>query len=129
MAHPNTETIEKAYAAFAVGDIETIMGMWADDVAWHEAGNNPLVGDHVGKEAVAAFLGGVMQNTGGTFKAELQHALADDASGYSLHKATATRDGEDLESWSVLGYRFDEGQIAEIWGFHYDHEILDRILS
>ena len=75
MAHPNVENIEKAYAAFAEGDIATIMGLWTDDIVWHTAGNNPLAGDHSGKDAVAAYLGGVVQVTGGTFRAELQNAL------------------------------------------------------
>lgn len=129
MPHPNTEMIERAYAAFAEGDIETIMGFWNDDVVWHQAGNNPLAGDHQGKSAVAEFLGRVVQQTGGTFKAELQHALADDGSGYSLHKSTATKAGEELESWSILGYSFSDGKISEIWTFNYDQRIADRILA
>ncbi len=129
MAHANVETIEKAYAAFAEGDIATIMGLWADDVMWHISGNHPLAGDHSGKEAVAAFLGGVVQNSGGTFRAELQNVLADDTNGYSLHKGTATKNGEDLESWEILGYTFRDGKITEIWSFPYDQRISDKVLS
>jgi uncharacterized protein len=129
MAHQNRETIEKAYAAFTDGDIATIMTFWTDDVAWHVAGEHPLAGDHEGKEAVANFLGGVMERTGGTFRAELQNALADDTNGYSLHKGTATRDGEPLESWEVLGYQFRDGRIAEIWSFPFDLRISERVLS
>ena len=129
MAHPNKEMVEQAYAAFAEGDIATIMGFWADDIVWHAGGDNPLAGDHAGKEAVAAFLGGIVQATGGTFRAELQNVLADDTNGYSLHRGTATRDGEDLEAWSVLGYRFRDGKIAEIWTFDYDQRTSDRLVS
>lgn len=129
MAHPNQATIEKAYAAFAEGDITTIMGFWTDDIAWHLAGEHLLAGDHQGKEAVAAFLGGVMQQTGGTYRAELQNALADDANGYSLHKSTATNDGREVESWEILGYAFRDGKIAEIWSFPYDLRTAERMLS
>ena len=129
MAHPNAETVERAYAAFAEGDIATIMGMWSDDIVWHIEGNHPLAGHHEGKEAVAAFLGGIVAATGATFRAELQNVLADDTNGYSLHKSTATKDGETLESWEVLGYRFSEGKIDEIWSFAYDQAMADRILG
>jgi ketosteroid isomerase-like protein len=129
MAHANVETIQKAYAAFAEGDIATIMSMWTDDVVWHISGDHPLAGDHAGKEAAAGFLGGVMQNTGGTFRAELQNVLADDTNGYSLHKGTATKDGEELESWEILGYGIRDGKIAEIWSFPFDQRISDKVLS
>jgi hypothetical protein len=129
MAHPNVKTIERAYAAFAEGDIATIMSLWADDVAWHTSGDNPLANDYEGKDAVAGFLGALVQTTAGSFRAELQNVLADDTNGYSLHKATATIDGEDLEDWAVLGYRFRDGKISEIWTFDYDQRISDRVLG
>lgn len=129
MAHPNQSMVETAYSAFAAGDIATIMDLWTDDIAWHQAGSSSLAGDHAGKEAVAAFLGGIVQNTGGSFKAELQNVLADDTNGYSLHKSTATKDGQELEAWAVLGYRFRDGKIAEIWTFDYDQQISDQILG
>ena len=129
MAHQNVELVERAYAAFAVGDIATIMDSWTDDVAWHTGGGSSLAGDYEGKEAVAAFLGAIVENTGGTFSAELQNVLADDTNGFSLHKATAMRDGEELEAWTVLGYRFRDGKVSEIWSFDFDQAIVDRILG
>jgi ketosteroid isomerase-like protein len=129
MAHPNVALIEGAYESFAAGDIASIMEIWTDDIAWHIAGDHPLAGDHEGKEAAAAFLGGVMQQTGGTFRAELQNALADDTNGYSLHKGTASKNGEDLESWEILGYGFRDGKVAEIWSFPYDQRIANRMLG
>ena len=129
MAHANVDLIKGAYESFAAGDIAALMDIWADDIVWHTAGNNPLAGDHSGKEAVAAYLGGVVQNTGGTFRAELQQVFADDTNGFSLHKGTATSDGVELEAWSVLGYRIRDGKISEIWTFDYDQQISDRILS
>ena len=129
MAHPNVELIESAYASFAAGDIASLFDLWTDDIVWHQSGNNPLAGDHSGKEAVAGYLGGIVQNTGGTFRAELQQVFANDTNGFSLHKGTARKDGEDLESWSVLGYRFRDGKVSEIWTFDYDQRISDRVLS
>ncbi len=129
MAHPNTERIRNAYNAFSEGDIQALFELWTDDIIWHDAGDHPLAGDHTGKEQVAGFLGGLAQQTDGTFRAELQHAIADDDQGYSLHKATATKDGEELEAWTILSYRFEDGRFAEIWTFDYDPRITARVLS
>ena len=129
MSHPNTETIEEAYRAFSEGDVQTLMDIWTDDVTWHVAGDHPLAGDHAGKGQVAAFLGGLAEQTGGRFRVEFQHALADDEHGFSLHKSMGPDGDEELESWAVLGYRFADGKIAEIWSFDYDQRILERILG
>lgn len=129
MAHPNVETVERAYAAFAAGDIAAVMDTWTDDIVWHQSGANPLAADYVGKESVARFLAGIVEASGGTFKVELRNVLADDTNGYSLQKGTATIDGEDLESWAVLGYRFVDGKTAAIWTFNYDQRISDRVLG
>ncbi len=129
MALANVDVIEQAYAAFTAGDLETILSLWTDDGVWHHGGHSALAGDHEGKEGVAGYLGAVAQSSGGTFKAELQNALADDTNGYSLHKATATVDGEAVDVWSVLGYRFIDGKISEIWTFDFDQDTTDRILG
>ncbi len=129
MSHPNVALIEGAYDAFARGDIAAITAIWTDDFAWHVAGDHPLAGDHEGKDAGAKFLVGVMEMTGGTFRVELQNALADDSNGYSLHKGTATKDGEQLESWEVLGYSLRDGKVAEIWSFPFDQRIANQMLS
>lgn len=60
---------------------------------------------------------------------ELQHALADDEQGYSLHTAHAEKDADLLEAWSVLCYRFEGGRFTEIWTFDFDQRINDHILS
>ncbi|MFP3915338.1 MAG: nuclear transport factor 2 family protein [Actinomycetota bacterium] len=129
MAHANQQLIESAYEAFGSGDIQALFGMWTDDITWHDAGNHPLAGDHTGKEAVAGFLAGLAERTSGSFRAELQHALADESQGYSLHKSVAEKGGENLEAWTVLGYRFEDGRFAEIWTFDFDQRVTDRMLS
>jgi ketosteroid isomerase-like protein len=129
MAHPNTERIESAYEAFGRSDIQALFELWTDDIVWHLAGDHPLAGDHSGKEQVAAFLAGLAQQTDGTFAAELRHAIADDDHGYSLHRATATKDGQEIEAWEILGYRFADGRFAEIWTYDYDQRVAEKLLS
>ena len=53
MADPK-ETVRSFYAAFAVGDVPTVMGMMAPDMSWTEAEGFPYAGTYVGPEAILA---------------------------------------------------------------------------
>jgi ketosteroid isomerase-like protein len=53
----NKELIEKGYAAFATGDVETVMGMFDDDVEWVQPGESAVSGTFHGKTEVLEYLG------------------------------------------------------------------------
>ena len=86
--HPNAEALRKGYGAFATGDMETVASLFADDIAWHQAGNSSLAGDFAGKDAVFGNLAQLAELTGGTFGQEVHGLLADD---------------EHASSWSSRG--------------------------
>lgn len=94
MSHPNEDLLRKGYAAFAEGDLDTIMGLFDDDITWHLPGRNQLSGDHRGKEQVGALLGKIMELTQGTFQIELHDVLANEDHGVVLAHETAERDGK-----------------------------------
>ena len=48
----HSETINKLYAAFATGDIPTVLGAFAPDISWTEAEGFPYGGTYIGPEAV-----------------------------------------------------------------------------
>ena len=50
-AQANQELIEKAYAAFAQGDIPTVMRVFDDKIVWHVPGRGPLSRDYHGHES------------------------------------------------------------------------------
>jgi ketosteroid isomerase-like protein len=35
MAHPNEDLLRRGYEAFAAGDINTVLAIFSDDIAWH----------------------------------------------------------------------------------------------
>ena len=76
--HPNAEALRKGYEAFAVGDMETVGSLFADDIAWHQPGSNPLSGDFAGKDAVFGTLAQLAELTAGTFGQEIHDMLAND---------------------------------------------------
>lgn len=129
MSHPNTDTIRRAYEAFGAGDMATLQAMWTDDIVWHIAGSNRIAGEHAGAAAIFGFFGTLMEATGGTFRVELQGALADDDMGFSVHRATAHRDDEDYELWETLGYRIVDGKFAEIWSFPFDQAAVNELFA
>jgi ketosteroid isomerase-like protein len=57
MSSDNTETAKKAYAAYGVGDVETAVGTFADDVEWSVPGNSTLSGTYHGKGEFIELLG------------------------------------------------------------------------
>jgi ketosteroid isomerase-like protein len=42
--HPSVERARKGYEALAAGDMDTVSGVFADDMVWHVPGGNLLSG-------------------------------------------------------------------------------------
>ena len=53
MSEQSVEVVKRAYAAFAEGDVPAVLGVFADDIEWHEAEGMPYGGVYRGGEAVA----------------------------------------------------------------------------
>jgi uncharacterized protein len=53
MSEQSVEVVKRVYAAFAEGDVPAVLGVFADDIEWHEAEGMPYGGVHRGGEAVA----------------------------------------------------------------------------
>lgn len=129
MGHPNADLVRRAYELFEKGDVETLQTLWTDDIVWHIGGATRVSGDHAGAAGVLGMFGELMAGTEGTFRVELQTVFADDDQAFSLHKATASKGGEDYEMWTVLGYRFRDGKASEIWSFAYDQGLEQKLLG
>lgn len=53
----NKELIKKGYAAFAAGDIESVLGLFDDDIEWIQPGDTAISGTYHGKNEVLDYLG------------------------------------------------------------------------
>ena len=53
----NKELIEKGYAAFAAGDVDTVMSLFDDEVEWVQPGESAVSGTFHGKTEVLEYLG------------------------------------------------------------------------
>ncbi len=52
----NKELIEKGYAAFSSGDMQTVMDLFDDDIEWIQPGRSAISGTFHGKTEVMEFM-------------------------------------------------------------------------
>jgi ketosteroid isomerase-like protein len=123
--HPNAALVQRAYQAFAAGDVETLKSVFAADVVWHSPGKHPLAGDHVGLESVLQFLGGLVQRSEGTFAPEVQDMLANDHFVVVIQQNLGTRNGRMLDTSECVLFTIRGGKIADARGHFYDLYAVD----
>ena len=93
----NVAIMQRAYEAFNTGDMNTLTELMEETV-WHLPGRSSMGGDYQGTGATLAYFGQLAQETGGTFRAELQHMAADgDNRVVGIQRSTADRNGKPLE--------------------------------
>jgi uncharacterized protein len=70
--------------------------------------------DHKGRDAAFSYFGRLGQEMGGTFKAELQHLLADDDGRVvGIHHCGGERNGKHLDVDCCLVFQLEDGRITE----------------
>jgi uncharacterized protein len=116
MAHPNEENLRKAYEAFADADMDTVMGLFADDIQFHVPGRSEVAGDYSGKEEVEGFIMKLMELTGGTFRLEVHDVLANDEHTIGLVTLKAERRDKRLNQNDVHVWHVRDGKFSEFWG-------------
>ena len=127
--HPNAALLRKGYEAFARGDIAAITDMFAEDMVWHVPGNNLISGEHKGRDAVFAVFAKTMELTGGTFKIDVHDILANDEHTVSLSRASASRQGKQLDLRGADIYHIRNGKVTEWWSFTEDQRLDDEFWS
>lgn len=130
MAHPNEDLIRKAYDAFGSGDRDTIEELFADNIAFHVSGRNPLSGDHMGKDQVFELFARLAEISEKSFRTELHDILANDEHAVALQRWTAQREGKaSLEDRNVSVFHIRGGKITEVWHHAGDQYAQDQFFS
>ena len=119
--HKNAEIVRRGYQAFNAADLKTLTELFDEKASWHTPGKSPLAGDHVGRDAAFALFGRYLQDTGGTFKAELRHVMADDDGRVvATHRNTGVRNGKRLDIECCLVFELKDGRVTDGREFFYD---------
>ena len=113
-ARENAAVVRRGYEAFNSADMETLTEIFDERASWHTPGRGPVAGDHRGREAIFAQFGRYVGETGGTFKATLQHVLtSDDGRVVGVHHNTAERDGKHLDVDCCIVFEVEDGRITD----------------
>jgi ketosteroid isomerase-like protein len=128
-ADANRRLIEGAYAAFAKGDVQTVLQAFADGIFWHVPGRGPLSGDYRGPQEVLGFFGRFMQLSNGTFRIQVDDILANDRRVLVLVTESAQRDGRKWSSPQVHAWTIEAGRATGFWQFQGDQQTEDEFWS
>ena len=124
------ETIEQLYAAFARGDIPSVLGALNPQTRWTEAEGFPYGGTYIGPQAV---LDNVFMRLGGewdSFSAQMAELVADGDTVVALgtYSGTFKATGKSFQAPFVHVWKFTDGQISEFIQ-HTDTAVVQRALS
>jgi len=109
----NVAIMERAYAAFNTGDTNTLTELM-DETVWHLPGRSSMAGDYQGSGSTLAYFGRLAQETGGTFRAELQHMAADgDNRVVGIQRSTADRNGKHLDVANCIVFELKDGKVTD----------------
>lgn len=112
--------VRRGYEAFNGGDLETLMGLFADDAVYHVGGSGGLAGDKQGKKAIMAYFAELFTKSGGTAKVELQDVIAGERHTVSVQSAEAQRNGKSMKQNGVLVFTLRGGKVTEVREFQED---------
>jgi uncharacterized protein len=129
MAHPNEDLLRRGYEAFGTGDLDTVFGLFAPDMVWHNGGTNRLTGDYRGHEAIMGMFGQLIELTGGTLRLDIHDVLVNDTHGAVLVTAHAERDGQPIAVREVNVWHLADGKATEFWVFPEDSAELDKMFA
>jgi uncharacterized protein len=127
--HPNVARIRDGYAAFAKGDFAVLNDLFAEDLLWHEPGQNQLSGDYRGREAVYGFFGKLMERTEGSLRVDLDTAFADDKCAVALVVLTAGRGGQTVQVNAAQVFQMRDGKVVEFRSLSADPNAFDEIIG
>ena len=121
-----------AYTAFAEalasGDMPGLAAALHADAVWHQPGTHPLAGDKVGRDAIMAHLGALMERSGGTFALSTSGPPMVNGAYVAVPVSfSATREGRTpLDMGGVDVFRVESGLIREVWLYSADQPVEDE---
>jgi ketosteroid isomerase-like protein len=106
--------MRRAYEAFNAGDINTLTELFDESAVWHLPGRSSMATDYQGRDATLAYFGRIGEETGGTFRAELEDLTADDDDRVvGIHRSTAERNGKHLDVGDCIVFQLKDGRITD----------------
>lgn len=126
----NRAAVEAFYAAGDVGDLETALGLLADDVTWTNIGSTDFSGTYSGKESlVSNLLGPVFSRLNGGIESTVDNIIAEgDFVAVQLRGTAETVEGRPYNNTYCHVFRFEGGKIAEVTEY-FDTALAQEVLG
>ncbi|TDB74739.1 nuclear transport factor 2 family protein [Micromonospora sp. KC723] len=120
----NTFAVARRYVdAMKAKDFATVASLFADDIVWHQPGDNRFSGSRHGVGAVNDMLGGQMAVTNGTLDVQVTGAPMVNGAFVALPvHFSAKRDGAEMSMDGVDVLRVEGDKVAEVWLFSADQQ-------
>ncbi|NUP19377.1 MAG: nuclear transport factor 2 family protein [Streptomyces sp.] len=126
MTSKNIDIAREYFQAVQAGDLARVGELLDESVVWHQPGANRFSGDHKGRDAVFAVLGGMMETSRGSFAIDQVHSMM--GNGDTVAATIHFTGGHESGSMSMDGVdvlRLKDGRIAEVWLFSADQSAED----
>jgi ketosteroid isomerase-like protein len=121
-ADENAAIMRRGYEAFNSADMNTLTEVFDDGMVWHLPGRSRFADDYQGRDATLAYFAQLGQETGGTFRAELQHLLADDEDRViGIQRSTGERNGKRLDVGNCIVFQLKNGRVTD--GREHFHDL------
>jgi ketosteroid isomerase-like protein len=128
--HPNVAKVHALAEAFGRGDLDTVVGGYADDAVYRVGGDNVVSGSYRGHQEIRDFFIRLGEVTGGSMRFELEDALADDRHAVMIWRLSAERNGNSLDATGAMAFKIGEdGRFTESWFLYNDQRAYDEFYS
>jgi ketosteroid isomerase-like protein len=110
----NVATMQRAYEAFNTGDVDTLVEIFDESLVWHLPGRSSMAEDYQGRAATLAYFGQLAEETGGTFRADLQHLAAEGENRVvGIQRSTGDRAGKHLDVADCIVFELHDGRVTD----------------
>jgi len=125
-AQANAALIRGGYEAFARGDVQGALRVFAEDILWHVPGRGPLSRDYRGHAEVLGFFQRFMELSDGTFRIGLDGVFADRDRVVVLCTESARGGDRDWSSPQVHVWTVKDGRATVFWQYQGDQQTEDE---
>jgi ketosteroid isomerase-like protein len=124
----NAQVIHELYDAYVTGNIAAF-DAYTDDSVWVEVGRNERTGVYRGKQAILEHGMQLAVLTDGTIATKVEEILPGNDHVAVLERATAKRNGRELDMDCCSMYTLRDGKIAELHVLPFDAARWDEFWS
>jgi Ketosteroid isomerase-related protein len=113
-ADENVAIMQRAYDAFNSADMDTLIEIFDESIVWHLPGRSSMADDYQGRDATLAYFGQLGQETGGTFRAQLERLVGDDDDRVvGIQRSTGDRNGKHLDVSDCIVFQLKDGRVTD----------------